>query len=51
MPDRADVKQGLIAYRIAVHAADLARGCKRAAAWDRELSQARFAFEQTLKPS
>ncbi len=38
LPDAEDVKQGLIAYRIAAHAADLARGNKRAAAWDRELS-------------
>ena len=45
LPDAEDVKQGLIAYRIAAHAADLARGSKRAAAWDRELSQARFSFD------
>ena len=45
LPDAEDVKQGLIAYRIAAHAADLARGNKRAAAWDRELSKARFAFD------
>ncbi|HEY1777118.1 MAG TPA: phosphomethylpyrimidine synthase ThiC [Solirubrobacteraceae bacterium] len=45
LPDPEDVKQGLIAYRIAAHAADLARGSKRAAAWDRELSQARFSFD------
>ena len=45
LPNAEDVKQGLIAYRIAAHAADLARGDKRAAAWDRKLSQARFAFD------
>lgn len=45
LPDAEDVKQGLIAYRIAAHAADLARGDKRAARWDRELSEARFAFD------
>ncbi len=45
LPDAGDVKQGLIAYRIAAHAADLARGNKRAAAWDRDLSRARFAFD------
>jgi phosphomethylpyrimidine synthase len=45
LPNAEDVKQGLIAYRIAAHAADLARGSKRAAAWDRELSQARFSFD------
>src|SRR5207249_4343993 len=35
LPDRDDVQQGLIAYRIAAHAADLARGNRRAARWDR----------------
>ena len=45
LPDAEDVKQGLIAYRIAAHAADLARGNARAAAWDRKLSEARFAFD------
>jgi phosphomethylpyrimidine synthase len=45
LPNAEDVKQGLIAYRIAAHAADLARGSKRAAARDRKLSQARFAFD------
>jgi phosphomethylpyrimidine synthase len=45
LPNAEDVKQGLIAYRIAAHAADLARGNRRAARWDRELSQARFAFD------
>ncbi len=45
LPDAEDVKQGMIAYRIAAHAADLARGSSRAAAWDRELSEARFSFD------
>jgi phosphomethylpyrimidine synthase len=45
LPNAEDVKQGLIAYRIAAHAADLARGDRRAAQWDRKLSQARFAFD------
>jgi len=45
LPNAEDVKQGLIAYRIAAHAADLARGNKRAAEWDRELSRARFSFD------
>src|SRR5712692_763452 len=40
LPNADDVKQGLIAYRIAAHAADLARGNLRAAQWDRELSKA-----------
>jgi phosphomethylpyrimidine synthase len=45
LPDAEDVKQGLIAYRIAAHAADLARGDRRAAQWDRKLSKARFDFD------
>ncbi len=45
LPNPEDVKQGLIAYRIAAHAADLGRGDRRAAGWDRELSEARFAFD------
>ncbi len=45
LPDAEDVKQGLIAYRIAAHAANLARGDRRAAQWDRELSEARFSFD------
>jgi phosphomethylpyrimidine synthase len=45
LPNADDVKQGLIAYRIAAHAADLARGNRRAAEWDKALSQARFSFD------
>jgi phosphomethylpyrimidine synthase len=45
LPNAEDVKQGLIAYRIAAHAADLARGNRHAAAWDRELARARFSFD------
>jgi phosphomethylpyrimidine synthase len=45
LPDADDVKQGLIAYRIAAHAADLARGNRSARNWDRELSKARFEFD------
>jgi len=45
LPNAEDVKQGLIAYRIAAHAADLARGDRRAAEWDRELSKARYEFD------
>jgi phosphomethylpyrimidine synthase len=44
LPDREDVKQGLIAYRIAAHAADLAKGHPRAREWDDALSKARFEF-------
>jgi len=45
LPNAEDVKQGLIAYRIAAHAADLARGNRSAAKWDRALSEARFSFD------
>jgi len=44
LPDRNDVKQGVIAYRIAAHAADLAKGHPRAQDWDNALSKARFDF-------
>ncbi|MFW5929499.1 MAG: phosphomethylpyrimidine synthase ThiC [Halobacteriota archaeon] len=45
LPDADDVKQGLIAYKIAAHAADVARGDGDAKRWDDELSKARFAFD------
>ena len=44
LPNRDDVKAGVIAYKIAAHAADLAKGHPRAQAWDDALSQARFEF-------
>ena len=44
LPDRKDVKDGVIAYRIAAHAADLAKGHPAARAWDDALSRARFEF-------
>jgi len=44
LPDKADVKQGVIAYKIAAHAADLAKGHPAARAWDDALSKARFEF-------
>ncbi len=44
LPDRDDVKAGVIAYRIAAHAADLAKGHPRAKQWDDALSKARFEF-------
>ncbi|WP_419860707.1 phosphomethylpyrimidine synthase ThiC [Candidatus Palauibacter sp.] len=44
LPDRDDVKAGVIAYRIAAHAADLARGHTGAQAWDDAISKARFEF-------
>jgi phosphomethylpyrimidine synthase len=44
LPDREDVKAGVIAYKIAAHAADLAKGHPRAQLWDDALSKARFEF-------
>ena len=44
LPDRNDVKAGVIAYRIAAHAADLAKGHPRAREWDDAISKARFEF-------
>jgi phosphomethylpyrimidine synthase len=44
LPNRDDVKQGVITYKIAAHAADLAKGHPGAQAWDDALSKARFEF-------
>jgi phosphomethylpyrimidine synthase len=44
LPDREDVKAGMIAYKIAAHAADLSKGHPGAQAWDDALSAARFEF-------
>ncbi len=44
LPDRDDVKSGVIAYRIAAHAADLAKGHPAARLWDDAMSKARFEF-------
>ena len=44
LPNRDDVKSGVIAYKIAAHAADLAKGHPRAQEWDDALSKARFEF-------
>jgi phosphomethylpyrimidine synthase len=44
LPDREDVKTGVIAYRIAAHAADLAKGHPAARLRDDALSRARFDF-------
>ena len=44
LPDRKDVKEGVIAYKIAAHAADLAKGHPGAQHRDNALSQARFEF-------
>jgi phosphomethylpyrimidine synthase len=44
LPNRKDVKDGVIAYKIAAHAADLAKGHPKAHEWDDALSKARFEF-------
>ena len=44
LPDRDDVKEGVIAYKIAAHAADLAKGHPAAQMRDDALSRARFEF-------
>lgn len=44
LPNREDTKQGVIAYKIAAHAADLAKEHPSAQRWDDELSWARFEF-------
>tara|TARA_Y100000588_G_scaffold367536_1_gene434335 strand:+ start:5745 stop:7046 length:1302 start_codon:yes stop_codon:yes gene_type:complete len=45
LPNKEDVKQGLIAYKIAAHAADIARHRPGARDRDDELSKARFEFD------
>ena len=44
LPDKNDVKEGIIAYKIAAHAADLAKGHPAAQLRDNALSKARFEF-------
>ncbi|WP_342640867.1 phosphomethylpyrimidine synthase ThiC [Rhodoligotrophos ferricapiens] len=44
LPNRDDVKEGVITYKIAAHAADLAKGHPAAQAWDDAMSRARFSF-------
>src|SRR5438128_7861946 len=44
LPDKKDVKDGVIAYKIAAHAPDLAKGHPTARIWDDTLSKARFEF-------
>ena len=41
LPDIDDVREGVIATRIAAHAADIAKGLPQAIAWDREMAVAR----------
>jgi phosphomethylpyrimidine synthase len=45
LPNKDDVREGVIAYKIAAHAADIARGRKGARDRDDALSRARFAFD------
>ncbi|MBX0293739.1 phosphomethylpyrimidine synthase ThiC [Haloarcula nitratireducens] len=45
LPEEEDVREGLAAYRIAAHAADVADGRDGARAWDDALSEARYAFD------
>ena len=44
LPSKDDVKAGVIAYKIAAHAADVAKGHPQAQEWDDALSKARFEF-------
>jgi phosphomethylpyrimidine synthase len=44
LPNRKDVKDGVITYKIAAHAADLAKGHPAARLWDDAVSRARFDF-------
>jgi phosphomethylpyrimidine synthase len=45
LPNKDDVRQGVIAYKIAAHAGDVARGRRGARRRDDELSKARFEFD------
>ncbi|MFA5073783.1 MAG: phosphomethylpyrimidine synthase ThiC [Nitrospirota bacterium] len=45
LPDLADVREGVIASRIAAHAADIAKGVKGALEWDKEMSRRRKALD------
>jgi phosphomethylpyrimidine synthase len=45
LPNKDDVRQGVIAYKIAAHAGDIARGRKNARKRDDDLSKARFEFD------
>jgi len=45
LPEQSDVRDGLAAYRIAAHAADVANGRPGARDWDDALSEARYAFD------
>ena len=45
LPNAEDVKQGCIAYKIAAHAGDIARGIRGAREWDDDISRARAALD------
>jgi phosphomethylpyrimidine synthase len=45
LPDVQDVREGVVASRIAAHAADVAKGHRRAVAWDLEMAHARKALD------
>jgi phosphomethylpyrimidine synthase len=45
LPNAEDVREGIIAYKIAAHAADIARGRKNAMDIDNEMSDARYGFD------
>jgi len=47
LPEQEDVRDGLAAYRIAAHAADVANDLPGARDWDDALSEARYAFDWT----
>lgn len=47
LPDSDDVREGMAAFRIAAHAADIARGVAGAQLWDALMSLARFEFRWT----
>jgi phosphomethylpyrimidine synthase len=49
LPDVEDVKIGIIAARIAAHAADIVRGTKQASEWDRKMSIARKNLDWELQ--
>ena len=44
LPNKQDVKEGVITYKLAAHAADVAKGHPGAAEWDNAMSKARFEF-------
>ena len=47
LPNKEDVKDGLVAYKIAAHASDISKGHNFAVERDNELSKARFEFRWT----